>query len=599
MKKTLLLIFGVLVALPCAQILGQVIDVPKAGKYEYQNDSVPPIPPDPPTGPDTLIDNGVKGTQGYQFNFVGNGWTHNATAADTWYKKTMSYSGTAGDNFTFKFDGTLVAVFTEVGPTHGIIEIAIDGVVKKRVDLYAPEFMQRVKVYQKDSLTQDVHTIKLSCTGTKNSASTNTFLIIDYLGINNPRPVPDTPVPPDPQPGGIVIQPGQGTIKAAVESAKPNTKYSLIAGQYNENIINVPVGVTIQGAGIDKSIINFTGSHPAQSETAIFMLRGGGNGNQTISGFTIKGGFRATGGIYVTDRNAVRISDVKVLETTYFGGWIKQSANSEISYCEFYNGSWASVGWVTGELNIFGLTDCSIHHCYFHSDRNDKGYAIKALWGSSTLTRVKIFSNTEKMAKTSIWNNGSAPNIGFEIHDTFSAGMEFYDNFISNVLSLALHKPTVAGRVIVRNNNFTMGGSSYAIELVLSNITVENNTVSQTAIFTANFQPNGKWVDQIVRNNTMNSNGANPSWGGLFLVGPDGANMTITNNAFTNTGNYPLVKYKDSNGSNSSITQSGNTYDGVPREVPPSRNVDFMLMIALVIILVLVFYIVVRKKKTT
>ena len=45
-------------------------------------------------------------------------------------------------------------------------------------------------------------------------------------------------------------------------------------------------------------------------------------------------------------------------------------------------------------------------------------------------------------------------------------------------------------------------------------------------------------------------------WAGTFLIGADGANMTITNNRITK-GNYPLIKHMGAP-ANSTIVESGN-----------------------------------------
>jgi hypothetical protein len=162
------------------------------------------------------------------------------------------------------------------------------------------------------------------------------------------------------------------------------------------------------------------------------------------------------------------------------------------------------------------------------------------------------------MAATSLWNSGSSPNIGIELHNCYYAGIEIYDNDIINPLSLAAHRPTKSGRVVVKKNRFKMlPVVNGAIELVCSNVTIEENTIEGDAIFTANYQPNGKWVDQIINNNDFTSDGSNPGWGGTFLIGPDGANMTITNNRFKNLGSYPFVKHMGNPG-NSVVVDSGN-----------------------------------------
>ena len=162
------------------------------------------------------------------------------------------------------------------------------------------------------------------------------------------------------------------------------------------------------------------------------------------------------------------------------------------------------------------------------------------------------------MTHFSLWNNGVAPNIDIELHNTFYAGIEIYDNDFSTMgCSLAGHKATKSGRVIVRNNRFVWSSTAH-IEVVCSNLTIEANTFSGAPMMTANFQPNGKWIDIIVNNNDFTSSGTNPSWGGTHLIGANGMDMTITNNTYNNLGGYTFVKHMGAP-ANSVIVDTGNT----------------------------------------
>lgn len=511
----------------------------------------PPIPP--VEDPFVLIDSAVKGVNGYQNNYKDGTWSDGVNVPG-WYLGTLSYTGTTNAYVAMKFNGTKIEWYTEKGPTHGIVGVSLDGLNEVMIDLYAAEFTPMVKVFESET-TQALHTIKLRCTGTKNTLSSNVYLIHDLFKVFNPLTVPDVPIPPT---GDIVVQPGQ-SIKAAVESATAGKTVQLLAGVYNENLVNVPIAVNIVGAGKSATFVDFSGSHPQQSETAIFQYKSSSqaNGNQSISGLTIRGKFLGNGGIITDKRDNVKISDIKFQETTFFGAWLKNGVNLELFNCEFLNSSWASVGWASGEICVFNLKNVLIHHNTITTNRTDKGYAIKALWPDGFING-KIYSNVMNMHPTSLWNNGSAPNIGIELAACFYDGIEIFDNDIVNPLSLAAHRPTKSGRVIVRNNRFKMlSASNGAIELVCSNVTIDGNTFTGDAILAANYQPNGKWVDQIINNNDFVSDNSNPGWGGTFLIGPDGANMTITNNRITK-GNYPLIKHMG-NPSNSTIVESGNT----------------------------------------
>lgn len=522
-----------------------IIDIPKAGKYKYFEEV-------PPVVPSSIIDNAVKGSGGYQFNYTGD-WAY-GTNVPGWNDGTLSYS--TNGQVSIKVDGTGVELITEVGPTHGIVGIQVDSEPEVMIDLYAPQFTQQVKVWEK-SLQPGPKTIKLRSTGTKNPLATNTYAILDYIKVYTPQPIVD-PVPPV-NPDIITVNPGQ-SIKAAVENASSGKKVKVLAGVYQENIVNVPIGVSIEMAGSDKVFIDHIGTHTQQSETAIFQLKSTSqvDGNQTISGFTIRGRYTANGGVIVNNRNNVKGWDIKVVETTYFGVWLKGHALGDWSYLDLYNSSWASVGWCMGEFCIGTLTDVNIHHCKIRTDRTDKGYGIKALWPDSIFTNTKLYSNDIDLHPTSLWQNGKAPNISIEFAAAIHAGIEIYENKLRNQVSMASHRPTKSGRVLIHNNDMLdmKSNTTAAIELVCSNITVKQNKISGAAMFTGNFQPNGKWVDQIIDDNDFASNGTNPTWGGVFLIGPDGANMNVINNRLK-IGNYTLFKHMG-NPANSVIVQSGN-----------------------------------------
>lgn len=206
------------------------------------------------------------------------------------------------------------------------------------------------------------------------------------------------------------------------------------------------------------------------------------------------------------------------------------------------------------------LTDVSIHHVKIKTDNTTKGYGFKALWPESVFTNLRMFENDLDMHPTSLWNNGGAPNISIEFAAAHYAGIEIYKNKIRNVISMAAHRPTKSGRLWIHDNDMVemKSNTTCAIELVCSNVTIERNGIKGAAMFTANMQPNGKWVDQIITNNDFQSNGANPGWGGTFLIGQDGANMNVNNNRLK-VGNFARFKHMG-NPANSVIVDSGNSW---------------------------------------
>lgn len=459
-------------------------------------------------------------------------WTHNGpTTATGFHDNTMAYDATAGKTVTLNFTGTYIEVFCEKKVGHGSAAFQVDSQPVVTIPLGVAGPVGSTSVFKAD-LPAGNHTFKLTIAGGGN-------VVFDYVKINGSV----VTVPPM----GIIVNPGQ-SIKSAVESAVSGNTVSIMAGTYNEAQINVPVGVNVVGAGKDLVFIDFNGgtTPPGSSDLAVIQLKSGSrtNGNQTISGFTIRGKNTSNGGVTVSNRDNVKVNDIKVQECTFFGFWLQSGTGIEMFNCESFNASWASTGWCSGEINISGLTNSSIHHNYFRSTGQNKGYGIKALWPNTTLTNVKIYSNRSGMAPNSLWNNYQSPNIDIELAATSYAGIEIYDNDLVNMISAAAHKPTVSGRLWIHDNRMTMqSGSTCHVEVVCSNVTIEKNILRGAPIVTANFQPNGRWNDIIVDGNDFVSNNANPSWGGTFLIGPDGVtNFVYKNNKITK-GSYPIVKY--------------------------------------------------------
>jgi hypothetical protein len=490
--------------------------------------------------------------------YGGTGWFNGPTTAAGFYpaapNSTMAYSSTAGNTITFTFNGSAVEMYCEkkvTTPPHGSFTVQVDALTPETLNTNVAGPTGSTLVYAKLT-TLGKHTIKVTVTGNGN-------LVFDYFKING------TAVQPTPPTGGIIVQPG-GDIKSAVEGAASGETVKLLAGNYTSNTVNVPVGVSVVGPGKGQAFIDFTGTHVQQSETGMFQLKSGSRvaGNQTVSGFTIRGKFQANGGVIVDNRK----------------------------------NSWASVQWVTGELDVFNIDGVNIHHNNFKTNRNDKGYGIKALWPDGTITNSKFNDNFFDMAHFSLWNNGGAPNIDIEFHDTHYAGIEILRNRFSTTLSLASARPTKSGRTVVKGNRFTWSSTMH-IELVCSDILIEENILTGGAIFTACYSK-GKYINQVVNNNDFTSNGSNPGWGGTFYIGADGENMNITNNKIKNLGNYTFIKYAG-NPANSVIVESGNTFPpGNPlntlfdsEEEDSKRN---MWVIAFIVVAVVVAaYIVLRK----
>src|SRR6266568_5878394 len=91
---------------------------------------------------------------------------------------TYRISGTAGAQVTLPFTGTAIDWVTALGPVYGQAQVLIDGVSKGTVDLY--QAASQWKVLQSyTGLSSGPHTIVVKVTGTKNTSSTGTGVVVD------------------------------------------------------------------------------------------------------------------------------------------------------------------------------------------------------------------------------------------------------------------------------------------------------------------------------------------------------------------------------------------------------------------------------------
>lgn len=512
-----------------------------------------PIPPDPI--PLVSVDNVDK-------NIVYSpAWTHNgSTTASGFYpsdKPTMAYDATAGRTATLLFTGTYLEVFCEKLTGHGSAAFQVDDITPTTVPLGIGNVGGSQSVFKIDNLKPGQHTFKLTIVGGGN-------VVFDYVKINGQTVTPPvTPIPPDPPSGNVVtVNPGQN-LEAIAELQPSGTTVKVNAGTYSVGSIQLPLGVSMSG-NQSNVILNYTGPKLNQVETGVIEMKSGSraDGKQTISGFTIKGNGNAAVGVMIDQRDNINVSDIRFEEFNFAAVYYKRCTNVHAFNNVTFNCSWSSAGWASGEFQIMDVNKCSIHHNTSSSDKASEGYFIKAIGSQAPKTgelrELAIYSNNANMFPSSLWNNGQAPNIGIELHDVFYAGIKIYDNIIQNTMSLASHLPP-RGQTEVWNNKMDMRGA-YAIELVCSDVWIHHNTITNSPMFTANYNPNsqsnGHWTNQLIENNTFTSSGV-PGWGGVFLLGMGGADMTIRNNVFNNA-NGTRVKHTGPT-SASNIVQSGNT----------------------------------------
>jgi gliding motility-associated-like protein len=311
------------------------------------------------------------------------------------------------------------------------------------------------------------------------------------------------------------------TLRAAVTKVAAGQGHTirLSHGTFVESgSFNVPQGINIEGAGVDQTIIKAASSfyfNPGDPGFALdkFLMTlnssGFSDGNQTLKDFTIDGdGKRLHGGIYVKNRNNIAIENVKVKETNFCGIWIWDVKNSRLRQITLINCSWGSTGWASGGLQLANLESVDISG--LNIDENT-GYGIKALGsGGNRITRLKVHDSRISVNPAGKWNNGSAPNIAFELWEVYLTDCEIYNTYMDNHLSLVnVQTPPTGGRSIrVHHNVFDLleraGGRGYAIELSINDAEIDNNLIKGGSYGIAHWSP-AYCANWSIHHNTFHS----------------------------------------------------------------------------------------------
>src|SRR5690242_13863530 len=179
------------------------------------------------------------------------------------------------------------------------------------------------------------------------------------------------------------------TLRTAVTKVPAGQGHTikLAAGTYVESgLIEVPVGVNIEGAGKDQTILKAASSfyyHPTSPSYAtdkfLISLNAGSYvaGKQVLKNFTIDGDSKQLhGGIYVHYRTNVNIESVKIQYTNFTGMWLWDVKDGGLKDVATLNCSWASSGWQSGAINVGNLTNVEFNGL----DVNEGvGYGIKGI----------------------------------------------------------------------------------------------------------------------------------------------------------------------------------------------------------------------------
>jgi hypothetical protein len=512
--------------------------VPLRARLVVENAETPPPPPPNIVYKDTIDDRDAR----VKYSA---GWT--AYTNTMYHKRTAQYNNAANNSFTVPFTGYKVQWWGEKRLNHGNARVDIFNdssrlIFSRTVSQYNPRSENISELlFQKDSLKQGKYTMVVTMAVPYN--------MTDYIVAFSKLPIVgsvEPPVtPPAPIENSIHVNPG-ANLKQILETASAGKTVIIENGTYPTQPIHIPVGVNVLCNGATLQAVA-NGTENSGIKAGIINLSSGSRttGNQYVKGCKMDGRNTGYSAVMVNNRDNVTIENLTVQDFNFNGVWISNSTGSRIANSSFTNTGWSDTRYLSGAINIAGVTNTIIEHSQFFSDRDNKGTGIEALWKNTTLTNVKILNNKFNLSHYNPWNNGSSKNFSIELHDTYYRGLEIAHNEFQNEMSLASHKPGNGTKTIIHDNVGNLEGDTYFIETVADDFEVYNNTVSNSQMFAANFQPNSKWKNWTFKNNRLNSPAGMPSWGGSVLIGPLGVeNVLLEANILPS----PTVKYMGING---------------------------------------------------
>ncbi len=347
------------------------------------------------------------------------------------------------------------------------------------------------------------------------------------------------------------------TLRYAVSKVPVNQGFYIVLSEgtfVESGLIEVPLGVNIIGAGVDKTILKAASSfyyYPASPAYATdkFLISLNEvnqlNGNQLLSDFTIDGDAKKLhGGIYVRHRNNVTIEDVKVQNTNFTGIWLWDLKDSKLINTELVNCSWGSAAYCVGALNLGNLENVEIDRLNVNEST---GYGIKAIGpgGNNNIINLNIHDSRVSVHPYGLWNGGQAPNIAIELWQVNLVGSQIQNTYVDNTISLINSNATPSTgiqTIRVHHNTIDMEtrakGAGYGVELTIHDAEVDHNNFIKGTYGIANWDnPMKNW--NIHHNtfyalqNTYPGEVVRSQWSGLH-------NVKLYNNTIEFTGTQTM-----------------------------------------------------------
>ncbi|HAM39375.1 MAG TPA: hypothetical protein DCP53_08305, partial [Elusimicrobia bacterium] len=301
---------------------------------------------------------------------------------------------------------------------------------------------------------------------------------------------------------GSISNPWKTLAYAVSRPLTQGATVHLNAGTYNETQASVvPVGVNVEGAGVNNTIIRST-----IADTLIKLQSSSiTNGNQTLSNFKIDGQSRQLDhGIVVYNRQNVTLHDLSFSEIDDMAMCVYGSdyiAGIKIYNISITNCSKDNTDWSNGSLDIGHLQGAEIYNVTINENR---GYGIKfynngyfkglkihdcnitvptsdPLWGADICIELwnvyddcEIYNMTVNTWFSIVVGDKGAGNYSMYIHD-------------NKMVYPALHTKEAievgANDMIISNNYIENAGTAFGFYIGSSgknNITINNNIIYET-----------------------------------------------------------------------------------------------------------------------
>ncbi len=118
----------------------------------------------------------------FPYLIYGENWaTISADAASNGAYKLTNNAAASTD---IAFVGTDISLYALKYASGGIARVCVDGGAWTDVDLYAPSYRHKQKVFIASALASGSHTLRLEWTGRKNASANNTYVSLDYVEVS-------------------------------------------------------------------------------------------------------------------------------------------------------------------------------------------------------------------------------------------------------------------------------------------------------------------------------------------------------------------------------------------------------------------------------